>query len=456
MLKKIVLLTLPWIAFAYENIALQKIAWQLHPYENKELTNFMDASKAVDGLKTNLSFSGYQCTESANEQYEAQWRVDLGAVLGIHNITMYYRTDNLAWGPTHGYVGRFLGFSVYISNTTEMVDGKLCFQDNQQFTKNTIPAVLTLNCTHHGRYVIYYNNRMSNGNPLGYSEYAYNELCEFEVYGCPLDQYGETCSQCPVRCNNSLCHIETGECFSCEDGYQGQKCEEECRNKKYGAGCSENCGHCLNGEQCNHVNGTCNNGCEAGFYKPRCKRGCLPTFYGRNCLQNCSENCYESKTCDRKTGVCNGGCVEGWKPPLCNKECDASSYGSNCSFLCGQCNKGVPCNKKNGRCLSGCASGYEGIYCNKTCAHSYYGPDCNLTCSISCFNQTCDAKSGECLKGSAQDNGENGNSITPVAIGGSIGVLFVVIVAVVVILCRKRGQQTNQHSQHQRKTSMYF
>lgn len=64
-----------------------------------------------------------------------------------------------------------------------MVDGKLCFQDNQQFTKNTIPAVLTLNCTHHGRYVIYYNNRMSNGNPLGYSEYAYNELCEFEVYG---------------------------------------------------------------------------------------------------------------------------------------------------------------------------------------------------------------------------------------------------------------------------------
>lgn len=41
------------------------------------------------------------------------------------------------------------------------------------------------------------------------------------------------------------------------------------------------------------------------------------------------------------------------------------------------------------------------------------------------------------LRGSAQDNGENGNSITPVAIGGSLGVLFVVVVAVVVIVCRK-------------------
>lgn len=41
------------------------------------------------------------------------------------------------------------------------------------------------------------------------------------------------------------------------------------------------------------------------------------------------------------------------------------------------------------------------------------------------------------LWGSAQDNGGKGNSITPVAIGGSLGVVFVVIVAGVVIVCRK-------------------
>lgn len=85
-------------------------------------------------------------------------------------------------GPTNGSVKRFLGFSVYISNTTDKEEGVLCFKDNF-FTNETIPAVLTLNCTHHGRYVTYYNNRTSNSKPADYSEHAYNDLCEFEVYG---------------------------------------------------------------------------------------------------------------------------------------------------------------------------------------------------------------------------------------------------------------------------------
>ncbi|XP_052692781.1 receptor-type tyrosine-protein phosphatase alpha-like [Crassostrea angulata] len=447
-------LILPWMAFAYENIAKNKSAKQENPYETSGLSELGQASRAFDGLKSNLSAFGGQCTLSANHKKEALLYVDLATILGIHHITVYYRTDNLQWGPRNGYVPRFLGFSVYISNTTKTEDWVLCFKDDY-FTNETIPAVITLNCTHHGRYVIYYNNRTSTNLPPYYSQYAYNELCEFEVYGCPSPiYYGENCDlSCPRLCKNRRCHIETGKCFGCEDGYLGSTCQLECQNNTYGAGCSERCGHCLNEKGCDHVNGTCPSGCEAGYYGSWCKIECPPMFYGRNCSQSCSGNCSVSKTCDRKTGVCVGGCAEGSKPPLCNEECDDLSYGRNCSYSCGQCNKGVPCNKKNGRCPSGCASGYEGIYCNKTCAHSYYGPDCNLNCSISCFNQTCDAKSGECLKGSAQDNGENGNSITPVAIGGSIGVLFVVIVAVVVVVCRKRGQQTNQHSQHQPKTT---
>lgn len=77
---------------------MQKSAWQLHPYENIYYRVFLNASNAVDGLKTNLSFFGGQCTQSANQQYEAIWRVDLGAVLGINHITLYYKTDNVAWG----------------------------------------------------------------------------------------------------------------------------------------------------------------------------------------------------------------------------------------------------------------------------------------------------------------------------------------------------------------------
>eukprot|EP00105_Crassostrea_gigas_P045173 XP_019929321.1 PREDICTED: uncharacterized protein LOC105344437 [Crassostrea gigas] len=146
----------------------------------------MNASKAVDGLKTDLSSSGHQCTLSANFKDQALFSVDLGSVFGIHHITIYYRTDNVPWGPSHDYAVRFLGFSVYISNTTKKEDGVLCFKDNQHFTKYTIPPVLTLNCTHHGRYAIYYNNRTSSNLPPDYSQYAYNELCEFEVYAIGL------------------------------------------------------------------------------------------------------------------------------------------------------------------------------------------------------------------------------------------------------------------------------
>lgn len=81
-----------------DNIALKKSAWQLHPYPDRTLRDSANASKAVDGLKTDLSYIGHQCTVSANYKHEAEWGVDLGAVLGIHHITIYYRTDNQPWG----------------------------------------------------------------------------------------------------------------------------------------------------------------------------------------------------------------------------------------------------------------------------------------------------------------------------------------------------------------------
>lgn len=81
-----------------ENIALHKCAWQLYPYGNRFREDLWNASNAVDGLKTDLSCAGHQCTHSANNKKEAMWRVDLRAILGIHSITLYYRTDNVPWG----------------------------------------------------------------------------------------------------------------------------------------------------------------------------------------------------------------------------------------------------------------------------------------------------------------------------------------------------------------------
>lgn len=79
-------------------IHIDKNAWQLHPYEHPTFRDYGNASKAVDGLKTNLSYYGWQCTISSNYRSEAFLRVDLGAILGINHITLYYRTDSVQWG----------------------------------------------------------------------------------------------------------------------------------------------------------------------------------------------------------------------------------------------------------------------------------------------------------------------------------------------------------------------
>lgn len=85
-------------------------------------------------------------------------------------------------GPNNENVGKFLGFSVYVSNLTLLEDRVLCFHDFH-FDKYTIPAVITLNCTMHGRYIEFQNNRTRSSFPADYSRYASNDLCEFEVYG---------------------------------------------------------------------------------------------------------------------------------------------------------------------------------------------------------------------------------------------------------------------------------
>lgn len=83
---------------------------------------------------------------------------------------------------TNGHLRRLLGFSVYVSNTTDKEDGSICFYDNEFYTPFTIPEIPTINCTMPGIYVIFYNERKQ-GQPSYYDPEAFVELCEFEVYG---------------------------------------------------------------------------------------------------------------------------------------------------------------------------------------------------------------------------------------------------------------------------------
>ncbi|XP_065934259.1 uncharacterized protein [Magallana gigas] len=251
-----------------ENIAIYKPAWQQYPYPSKPEWG---ADRAVDGNKSDLSFTGEQCVISDNSRSTAEWRVDLGEVLSIHHIFIQYRTANVVWNRNNGYTGRFLGFSVYVSNTTNKDDGTLCFKDNF-YTTDTIPNPTNITCITHGRYVIYYNNRTHPPYPAGYDQYAFNELCEVEVYGCPEPGYhGTNCSLlCRKNCQDDQCYAVNKTCLSCVAGYIGSQCIEECNGGTFGLGCIHTCGKCAQNKHCHHINGSCMNGCDPGFYGYQC------------------------------------------------------------------------------------------------------------------------------------------------------------------------------------------
>ncbi|XP_065942765.1 uncharacterized protein [Magallana gigas] len=81
-------------------------------------------------------------------------------------------------------------------------------------------------CALSGRYIIYYNERKEGYvYPANYSQYAFADLCEVEVYGCPAPvEDGPRCTRpCPTNCEQ--CYPHTGVCQKCKHGYQGTECE---------------------------------------------------------------------------------------------------------------------------------------------------------------------------------------------------------------------------------------
>ncbi|XP_061168768.1 uncharacterized protein LOC133177971, partial [Saccostrea echinata] len=178
-LSMIIALAFPRKSCSYENIALLKPTWQATTYLNH---SGLGPEKAVDGLKFNRSWFGHQCSISTTGQTTATWWVDLQDILSIHHIIIYYRTDNVPWDSDNHFTTRFLGFSVFVSNTRNKEDGTLCFHDNE-YNITTIADVVNITCTVHGQYVIYHNERLlTKEYPQDYSETAFNELCEVEVY----------------------------------------------------------------------------------------------------------------------------------------------------------------------------------------------------------------------------------------------------------------------------------
>lgn len=74
-----------------ENLALLKPTWEQNPWPNFD--KFKTAN-AVDGRYTDRGANGGQCTISDDGKHTAEWRVDLGSVVSISHIDVYYRTEN--------------------------------------------------------------------------------------------------------------------------------------------------------------------------------------------------------------------------------------------------------------------------------------------------------------------------------------------------------------------------
>ncbi|XP_061165603.1 receptor-type tyrosine-protein phosphatase epsilon-like [Saccostrea echinata] len=338
--------------YGFENLAIGKSTWQSTTHDST-----VPSRKAVDGSKSDLSYSGGQCSISKDGQRSVTWWVDLGTISSVYNIVIYYRTDGFVWNAANPYTERFLGFSLYLSDVSNKNRGHLCFHDTT-YTKATIPAVANISCPVHGQFVIYYNERLANTvYPVGYSTNAFAELCEVEVYGCSDPRhYGLDCSlPCPTNCKQ-YCHIESGNCLACKPGYKGERCEQlgtyspppppphtklnfrECGDRKFGEACSKDCGVCLDYQQCDHINGICPAGCDRGYVGTLCKDACLLGTFGQNCKENCSKNCAKTHRCDFKDGECEGGLCRNNKYGYnCAEECRKECLNNTCSPIDGTC-----------------------------------------------------------------------------------------------------------------------
>nr|XP_022304590.1 multiple epidermal growth factor-like domains protein 10 isoform X2 [Crassostrea virginica] len=376
---------------AYENLALHQTTWQSSTWSYYGLS--CTADRAVDGRYTDLAWYGGQCAVSSPGQTTAEWWVDLGGVKYIHHVTIRHVDKN---------PGFFLGFSVYISNTTAKEDGALGFKDTN-YTRATIPNPVNITCPYHGRYVIYYNTRTHPPYPNDYSSFTDISLCEVEVYGCrSLRNYGENCSlECPQNCQNGYCDIVEGTCLACKPGFIGSRCIG-CAAGLYGSNCSKNCSMtCGNPGVCHKDTGHCNGSCLAGWEGDMCDNECSIGFHGVNCLQNCSMACGIPGNCDKITGYCNGGCQRGWTGVICEKECAAGLFGNNCSKNCSlTCRDPGVCDKVTGHCNGSCLAGWEGDMCENECSKGFYGVNCVENCSMTCgIPGNCDKITGYCNGG---------------------------------------------------------
>ncbi|XP_062574220.1 multiple epidermal growth factor-like domains protein 10 [Saccostrea cucullata] len=234
MLQVCFILTTLITAYGYVNLALNKPTWQSQQH-NPGYSTF-DSSNAVDGLMTDLSALGGQCSISADEYKTATWWVNLTSIRSIHDIRIYYRTGNVAWGCIKtGYYGKNCSISC----------SRNC---KHSYCQANTGACLQCKSGFHGH------------------------QCELQ---CEGGRYGQDCKEtCGACLGYKQCHHINGSCLEgCDAGYEGQLCKTSCSARKFGFDCQKNCNeHCKVPYKCNKGTGECEDGCQPGWEGPRCEQ----------------------------------------------------------------------------------------------------------------------------------------------------------------------------------------
>ncbi|WAR17878.1 SREC-like protein [Mya arenaria] len=222
---------------------------------------------------------------------------------------------------------------------------------------------------------------------------------------------GDICSRCPLNCKTCA---SSSSCSSCDPGYYGYICQQDC-----GRGCLDS--------KCAKINGTCLcrsglfsdvycNTCVLGKFGHNCDHECLdscnscskssncesckPGLFGHICEHNCSENCYNCLQSGQCL-TCNTGHTHPSQSCVCEQSKCASS--DNCNKCVsdeyfpdnGSC---CPCSLLH-HCIS-CTVSLNGTKC-VACEEGYYPNEHGycFNCSVTCIEGECDSVSGKCKKG---------------------------------------------------------